>query len=174
MRRPGPQQPLRQTLARAFNALRRQDVRRAAACAGASLVDGTIRIDLLGRAVTVDPDAGEVRDADGGCLEEYAASVVARHLALAQKLPRDLGPDVSFADDGSARGYLTPFHGRVLAPLLGRFGADPEGFARAAEAPFASDDCVATPAVPTWRPLRTTSTSASERVRFPPGSSIRT
>jgi hypothetical protein len=134
---PVPQQHLREVIARAFDDLEGRDAETVAACAGGRLADGVVEIELLGRGLAVDLRAREMQEegeGDGALVDDFTAAVVARHLALADKLPGDLGPDVSFADDEDARGYLGPFRGRVLGPLLGRFGSDPEGFARAAEA----------------------------------------
>ena len=131
---PEPQQNLREVIARAFGDLERQDADTVATRAGGRLAGGVIEIELVGRGLAVDLVAREVRDGDGALVDDFTAAVVARHLALAHRLPGDLGPDVSFADEVNARGYLGPFRGRVLGPLLGRFGSDPDGFARAAEA----------------------------------------
>jgi hypothetical protein len=147
MHRPEPQRNLREVIRLAFDALEgrdagsiaadaglRRDEAASAAQAGGRADSGIVEIELLGRKLAVDLAAREVRDREGGRVDDYIAAVVTRHLVLARKLPRDLGPDVGFADDKDARGYLGPFRGRVLGPLLGRFGRDPDGFARAAEA----------------------------------------
>ena len=147
MDRPQPQENLREVIRRAFEALPGPDrgrqvgreLERVAAAAGGRLAGSVVEIELFsgprGRKLAVDISAREVRDHEGRRVKDYVAAVVTRHLVLAPKLPpnpEELGPDVSFAEDENARGYLGPFRGRVLGPLLGRFGSDPEGFARAA------------------------------------------
>ena len=53
---------------------------------------------------------------------------------LAGRLPETPGPEIGFADWPDARNYAGPFRGRALAGLLGKYGRDPDAFARAAEA----------------------------------------
>jgi hypothetical protein len=132
MRRPEPQRNLREVLRRTFEDIEAQGAESAAAGASARIARRVIEVDLLGRVVTVDLAAREVSCGKQGRVDDYIAAVVARYLAQAHGLPDNPGPDVDFAEDEDARGFLAPFRGRVIAPLVGRFGGDADGFARAA------------------------------------------
>ena len=145
MKRPEPQQNLREAIRRAFDSVAGVEPEALAERAGGRLsADGhgasgrTVELDVLGRTVVADLDAREVRlrggAAGGGArVDDAIAAVVARYLALSGGLAADAGPEIGFADCADARGYLGPFRGRVLAPLVRRFGRDPDSFARAAE-----------------------------------------
>jgi len=100
--------------------------------AGGVLRGRRIGILLLGRPVEVDLDRRTVRGEGGAEVSEVVAAVVVRYVALSGRLAEAGGEWVGFADNPDARGYLGPFRGRVLAPLLAAFGARPEAFAAAA------------------------------------------
>lgn len=137
MLKPKPQQNLREVIRRAFDGITGRRPGELAECAGGRARGRVIEIELLGRALAVDLDAREVRmcveGASAGPVDEGIAAVVARYVMLCAGLPRDPGPEIGFADHVDARGYLVPFRGRVVAPLVAKFGREPEGFARAAE-----------------------------------------
>ncbi len=138
MLEPQPQQNLREVVRRAFDEIAgREPGELARSAGGRSSAGKVIELDLLGRTLAVDLEAREVRLAAEGAPAEpvgdNVAAVVVRYIMLSGKLPRDQDPEIGFADNVDARGYLVPFRGRVIAPLLGRFGTDPDAFARAAE-----------------------------------------
>ena len=151
MLKPEPQQNLREVVRRAFDEIAGREPEELARSAGGRLSAGqVIELELLGRTLAVDLGARTVRTSGGPDLRarevrpvagdtraepvgDDVAAVVARYVMLSGKLPRDGGPVIGFADAADARGYLVPFRGRVIAPLLGKFGRDPEAFARAAE-----------------------------------------
>jgi len=133
--RPEPQDNLREVAGRAFDALAGSPVAEVASSAGGAVHEGSILLPFLGRELVVDPAARAVRDADGRAVSDLLAAVATRYLALAGRLPAEgRREEVGFADVADARGYLAPFKGRVLAPLIARFGRDPEGFSRSAAA----------------------------------------
>ncbi len=141
MLKPQPQQNLREVVRRAFDEIAgREPEELARSAGGRSSAGKVIELVLLGRPLAVDIEVREVREvrlgAEGAPAEpvgDNVAAVVTRYIMLSGKLPRDMGPDIGFADNVDARGYLVPFRGRVIAPLLGRFGTDPDAFTRAAE-----------------------------------------
>jgi hypothetical protein len=132
--RPGPQENLPEVVRRAFEAIEGLGADEVARRAGGDAEGGTVRLPLLGKTVVLDLDRREVRERSGARADDRVAAVAARYSALAGRLREGEAPDVAFADWPDARGYLGPFRGRVLAPLLARFGRDPAGFARAADA----------------------------------------
>jgi len=137
---PEPQQNLREAAARAFESLAGVELEELARRSGAKALEGRVAIalEVLSRSLVVELDSRRVLDPSGAEVPDSIAAPVARYLALSAKLDglaRACGPDeIGFADDPSARGYLGPFRGRVVAPLLARFGHDPEAFSRAAAA----------------------------------------
>lgn len=138
MLKPQPQQNLGEVVRRAFGEIAGREPEELARSAGGRLSAGrVIELELLSRTLAVDLGVREVRcvieGASAEAVGDNIAAVVARYVMLCGKLPRDGGPDIGFADNVDARGYLVPFRGRVIAPVLGRFGTDPEAFARAAE-----------------------------------------
>ena len=137
MLKPQPQQNLREVVRRAFDQIAGREPEELARSAGGRVHENVIELELLGRTLAVDLGVREVRLATEGApaepVSDSVVAVVARYVMLCDRLPRDGGPDIGFADNVDARGYLVPFRGRVIAPLLGRFGTDPEAFARAAE-----------------------------------------
>jgi hypothetical protein len=134
VRRPPPQENYREALRRAFDALASRDLEEAASEAGGRARGRGVELELLGRKVTVDLERHEVRDDKGALLPDRVAAVVARYVAGAPGLSGSPGGEVGFAEVPDARGYRGPFRGRAIAPFAGRFGRDPQEFARAAEA----------------------------------------
>lgn len=135
--RPAPQENLRLCIQLAFDRLTELEPAMIAHRAGARLVDkGRAALEVLSRELLVDFDRRCLTDRAGSAVPDPIAAPVARYLAVSAGLedPHELesAPEIGFADDPSARGYFGPFRGRVIAPLLARFGRDAEGLSRAA------------------------------------------
>jgi len=130
-----PQQNLEETLRRVFEALARRDATELARHCGGRALGGAVEIDCLGRTLAVDVKAREVRASDGSPpIGDLLAAVSARYVMLSRRLAPEPGPEIGFADWPDARNYAGPFRGRALGALIGRYGREPEAFARASEA----------------------------------------
>lgn len=130
--KPEPQRPDAEVLRRAFEALGTRPVEKIASASGAEIRDGRIVLEVLGQSILVDLDSRTVQGNSGEPVSERLAAVAARYLLLAGRMNGDAEPRVSFAEIADARGYEGPFRGRVIAPLLARFGRRAEAFREAA------------------------------------------
>lgn len=136
--RPKPQENLKEALRRALDALAGRGAAELACEAGGRARGGAVEVECLGRALAVDPERREVRAVGEGGGEDAPvgdslAAVAARYVMLAGRLAAEPGPEIGFADWPAARNYAGPFRGRALGALLGRYGREPDAFARAAE-----------------------------------------
>ncbi len=133
--RPPPQDNLREVARRAFETISRIPPEQLATRCGGRARGRAVELDLLGRTVTADLDRRVVLEAGGPEATDAVAAAVTRYMALSDRLEEAARGDwIGFADDTGARGYLVPFRGRVVAPLVAAFGRRPEAFVRAAEA----------------------------------------
>lgn len=136
--RPKPQQNLKEALRRAFDALAGREAAELARECGGRSCGGAVEVECLGRTLAVDPERREVlgvgeRGGEDVAVGDSLAAVAARYVMLAPALPAEPGPEIGFADWPAARNYAGPFRGRALGALLGRYGREPDAFARAAE-----------------------------------------
>jgi hypothetical protein len=131
---PGPQENYLEAARRAFESLDGRTPDEIARASGGTADGAAVNLVVLGREVRADLASRTITTVGGDPVEERAAAVIARYLAYAGGLLQRQSSMIAFADRSEARGYVGPFRGRVLGPLLAKFGRDPEGFAAAAEA----------------------------------------
>jgi hypothetical protein len=128
---------LRKTHARFWEDLRSRGPDAAAARAGARVEDGNILVPMAGRTFAVDPGAQsvEVREPRDGPLraDELEAVVLLTYLATADGFPLT-GEWVSERGLTHGDAYFRGPHPLPVRELAKRFGNDPDGFVKAAEA----------------------------------------
>ncbi|MCU0723823.1 MAG: DUF3786 domain-containing protein [Planctomycetes bacterium] len=138
-----------------WEALRAKGARRAALDAGAEESGGRVRVALAGRPYVVDPETRRILGEGAGGPSEagFAESVVLLSYLAAADGSAPAGEWVS--EKGLPLGdvFFRPPHGLPSGELAARFGADPDGLVRAAEAlggrrVAGADRAVEVPALP--------------------------
>ena len=100
--------------------------------AGAGGGEGIFRFALLGSQVGVTYPAGLV--SEGGREALVAPTIVVLHYLARSAGPLDLDDPVRFQGFPGANAYVAAFRAHAEAPLLRRFGEDPEAYVAAARA----------------------------------------